>query len=223
MVSNLSWQTYRCCRQPERIRRTLSTCLNNNYINPIATNWWLRIKAWKLKFNFFHIYCITIVTQHLNRSLSNTVLFSEKKKQLLLCKKWDCKYTNLISHLKKQNTPKKHDISSVYYMRGSHSFQKSIKKQSKSKQNIAVLLRVTHILRRNLEPTRWGSLVWQSRRWNTLTAKKKKIKWILELSFKVVIMTLFKGISRGIETHPLLCIRPMVTDFGDLLLLLQSL
>jgi hypothetical protein len=97
MVSNLSWQTYRCCRQPERIRRTLSTCLNNNYINPIATNWWLRLKAWKLKFNFFHIYCITIVTQHLNRSLSNTVLFSEKKKQLLLCKKWDCKYTNLIS------------------------------------------------------------------------------------------------------------------------------
>jgi hypothetical protein len=56
-----------------------------------------------------------------------------------------------------------------------------------------------------------------------LQKKIKKIKWILELSFKVVIMTLFKGISRGIETHPLLCIRPMVTDFRDLLLLLQSL
>ena len=36
-------------------------------------------------------------------------------------------------------------------------------------------------------------------------------------------MTLSEGISQAIEAHPLLCIRPMATDFGDLLLLLQSL
>ena len=175
MVSNLSWQTYRCCRQPERIKRTLSTCLNNNYINPIATNWWLRIKAWKLKFNFFHIYCITIVTQHLNRSLSNTVLFSEKKKQLLLCKKWDCKYTNLISiSILKNKIHPKNMISHRFTICEDAIVFKNPLRNNQRANKILVLLRVTHILRRNLEPTRWGSLVWQSRRWNTLTAKKKK-------------------------------------------------
>lgn len=39
----------------------------------------------------------------------------------------------------------------------------------------------------------------------------KKIKWVLELGFKLKIIKLFYGISQGLGTNPLLCIRPMAT------------
>jgi hypothetical protein len=78
------------------IKRTLSTCLNNNYKNPIATNWWPRLKAWKLKFNFF-IFIVLLLSRNTWTDHSVTRFYFQKKKQLLLCKEWDCKYTNLIS------------------------------------------------------------------------------------------------------------------------------
>ena len=82
---------------------------------------------------------------------------------------------------------------------------------------------MTHILRRDLQPTRRSSLVGKSRCGNTLTAQKVKsdMKQLKRDFTDYYIIGLFSEDNESslrANTNPRLCIRPMVAEFRARLL-----